>query len=168
MAKSYAETLDNVVLGGFNTAKTLINIANSFSKYYAYCNDFEKTLVNASEKVLGIVQNIKDSVYTVTYRIWGEVSSTEALLKEDVLKAMRNSFTYWYPMDLRCSGKDLIGNHLTMSLYNHAAVWNDHNYMVRSYYCNGYILVNGEKMSKRMKIFRKSLAVWIKVLIFAL
>ena len=28
-------------------------------------------------------------------------------------------------MDLRVSGKDLIGNHLTMSLYNHAAIWHD-------------------------------------------
>lgn len=32
---------------------------------------------------------------------------------------------YWYGVDLRCSGKDLIPNHLTMSLYNHAAVWKD-------------------------------------------
>ena len=30
---------------------------------------------------------------------------------------------YWYPLDLRCSGKDLIKNHLTMSLFNHAAIW---------------------------------------------
>jgi len=36
---------------------------------------------------------------------------------------MRKSFLYWYPMDLRCSGKDLIKNHLTMSLFNHAAIW---------------------------------------------
>ena len=36
---------------------------------------------------------------------------------------MRSEFQYWYPMDLRVSGKDLIGNHLTMCLYNHAAIW---------------------------------------------
>ena len=51
-------------------------------------------------------------------------------------------------MDLRCSGKDLIRNHLTMSLYNHAAIWEDKNMMPRSFYCNGHILVNGKKMSK--------------------
>ncbi len=46
-------------------------------------------------------------------------------------------------MDLRCSGKDLIRNHLTMSLYNHAAVWkNDPKFMPRGFFCNGY------KMSK--------------------
>lgn len=33
---------------------------------------------------------------------------------------MRKEFLYWYPMNLRCSGKDLIKNHLTMCLFNHA------------------------------------------------
>jgi leucyl-tRNA synthetase len=36
---------------------------------------------------------------------------------------MRREFSYWYPMDLRVSGKDLIFNHLTMSLFNHVAIW---------------------------------------------
>lgn len=38
--------------------------------------------------------------------------------KEKLLK-LREEFNYWYPLDLRCSGKDLIKNHLTMSLFNH-------------------------------------------------
>jgi len=42
---------------------------------------------------------------------------------EAQLKDMRYSFNYWYPMDLGVSGKDLIRNHLTMSLYNHEAIW---------------------------------------------
>lgn len=62
---------------------------------------------------------------------------------------MRNEFLYWYPMDLRCSGKDLIKNHLTMALFNHAAVFSDHPELwPRSYFTNGYILVDGDKMSK--------------------
>jgi methionyl-tRNA synthetase len=77
-----------------------------------------------------------------------ELDFSKCPIKENILKEMRNSFTYWYPMDLRCSGKDLIGNHLTMSLYNHAAVWNNFNYMNRGYFCNGYITVDKEKMSK--------------------
>ena len=72
----------------------------------------------------------------------------------NVLKEMRNSFTYWYPVDLRCSGKDLIGNHLTMSLYNHAVVWDkNEDYMTKAYFCNGYILVDGKKMSKSLGNF---------------
>ena len=36
---------------------------------------------------------------------------------------MRREFSYWYPVDLRVSGKDLIQNHLTYFLYNHQAIW---------------------------------------------
>lgn len=41
----------------------------------------------------------------------------------EYLATLKREFSYWYPLDLRVSGKDLIGNHLTMSLYNHAAIW---------------------------------------------
>mmetsp|Transcript_15483 Transcript_15483/g.10850 ORF Transcript_15483/g.10850 Transcript_15483/m.10850 type:complete len:243 (-) Transcript_15483:735-1463(-) len=67
---------------------------------------------------------------------------------EEQLSKLRHEFNYWYPMDMRCSGKDLIRNHLTMSLYNHAAIWNDKDKMTRSYFCNGYLMLNGAKMSK--------------------
>ena len=70
-------------------------------------------------------------------------------IPEESLKKLRQEFEYWYPLDLRTSGKDLIRNHLTMSLYNHAAVWEDHKYLPRGFFCNGWILVNGAKMSKQ-------------------
>jgi leucyl-tRNA synthetase len=55
-----------------------------------------------------------------------------------------------YPLDLRVSGKDLINNHLTMSLYNHAAMWPDQatTRWPRSFYTNGHLMINAEKMSK--------------------
>lgn len=65
-------------------------------------------------------------------------------IPEEKLQKLRHEFEYWYPLDLRCSGKDLIRNHLTMALYNHAAVWdNNANMMPRGFFCNGYVLVNG-------------------------
>jgi leucyl-tRNA synthetase len=65
------------------------------------------------------------------------------------LEPLRREFTYWYPMDLRVSGKDLIQNHLTMSLYNHAAIWGAApDRMPGGFFCNGHVLVDGEKMSK--------------------
>ena len=69
-------------------------------------------------------------------------------IPENKLKELKREFEYWYPMDLRVSAKDLIRNHLTMSLYNHQAIWEDPKKMARSYFCNGYITINGEKMSK--------------------
>ena len=35
-----------------------------------------------------------------------------------------------------------------MSLYNHAAIWEDTSMLPRGFFCNGYVLVNGKKMSK--------------------
>jgi len=71
-----------------------------------------------------------------------------------LLEEMRAEFRYWYPVDLRVSGKDLVGNHLTMCLYNHAMVWdNDDNKYPKSYCINGYVNLNGEKMSKSGGIF---------------
>ena len=63
---------------------------------------------------------------------------------------MREEFLYWYPLDLRVSAKDLVRNHLAMALFNHVAIWdNQPDKWPRSYYLNGYILVNGKKMSKQ-------------------
>lgn len=41
-----------------------------------------------------------------------------------------------------------------MALFNHAAIWQDPKYWPRSFFCNGYIMVNGEKMSKSKGNFR--------------
>jgi leucyl-tRNA synthetase len=68
---------------------------------------------------------------------------------QEILEKMKNEFRYWYPMNLRVSAKDLIPNHLTMALFNHAAIWQDEPGMwPRGYYCNGHVLVDAEKMSK--------------------
>jgi len=66
-----------------------------------------------------------------------------------LLEKMRREFEFWYPLDLRVSGKDLIRNHLTMALYNHAAIWEDRKDMwPKSYYTNGHVMVDAQKMSK--------------------
>jgi leucyl-tRNA synthetase len=65
------------------------------------------------------------------------------------LDRMQSEFRYWYPMNLRVSAKDLIPNHLTMALFNHAAIWEDEpDLWPRGYYCNGHVMVDAEKMSK--------------------
>ncbi|CAF4988381.1 unnamed protein product, partial [Rotaria sp. Silwood1] len=65
------------------------------------------------------------------------------------LDRLRNEFQYWYPVDLRSSGKDLIPNHLTYSIYNHTAIWPNHPELwPRAFRANGHLLLNSEKMSK--------------------
>ena len=75
-------------------------------------------------------------------------------LPVEIAASMRREFEYWYPVDLRVSAKDLIQNHLTMFLYNHAAIWpNDKSKWPRSIYCNGHIEVDNQKMSKSLGNF---------------
>lgn len=70
-------------------------------------------------------------------------------IARETLEKMRSEFRYWYPMNLRVSAKDLIPNHLTMALYNHAAIWDDEpGLWPQGYYTNGHVLVDAEKMSK--------------------
>ena len=72
-----------------------------------------------------------------------------ATIPLELLNKMRHEFEYWYPYDLRVSAKDLIPNHLTMSLYNHAEIWKDRPEMwPRGMYCNGHVMVDAVKMSK--------------------
>ncbi len=65
----------------------------------------------------------------------------------DLLGELQTEFKYWYPVDLRVSGKDLIGNHLPMTLYNHINIWPSHM-CPRNYSVNGHLLINNKKMSK--------------------
>lgn len=89
----------------------------------------------------------------MTHECWDYVFKKGAYpvgcnVSQENLSKLRHEFEYWYPMNLRVSGKDLIRNHLTMSLYNHAAMWSDLQMMPRGFYCNGYMVLNNEKMSK--------------------
>ena len=65
----------------------------------------------------------------------------------DILEKCSQEYHYWYPVDLRVSGIDLMPNHLVMSLYNHECVLGN-NSLPRNYYVNGHLLFEGKKMSK--------------------
>ncbi|CAL5874384.1 uncharacterized protein PFLUO_LOCUS8680 [Penicillium psychrofluorescens] len=68
-------------------------------------------------------------------------------ISKDALQQMRREFEYWYPLDVRVSGKDLIQNHLTFFLYIHLALFPP-EFWPRGVRANGHLLLNGEKMSK--------------------
>ncbi|XP_051960760.1 leucine--tRNA ligase, cytoplasmic-like isoform X2 [Xyrauchen texanus] len=68
--------------------------------------------------------------------------------KEHLLR-LRGEFEFWYPVDVRVSGKDLVPNHLSYYLYNHVAMWpNDSGKWPKAVRANGHLLLNSEKMSK--------------------
>ena len=68
-------------------------------------------------------------------------------LTEKRLREMRSEFTYWYPVDMRNSAKELIPNHLTFFAFHHAALFPEKHWP-RGFSVNGMIQVEGQKMSK--------------------
>ncbi|XP_004686902.1 PREDICTED: leucine--tRNA ligase, cytoplasmic [Condylura cristata] len=70
-------------------------------------------------------------------------------IPKEKLDQLKQEFEFWYPVDLRVSGKDLVPNHLSYYLYNHVAMWPEQSdkwpVAVRA---NGHLLLNSEKMSK--------------------
>lgn len=133
----------------------------------------------------------------------GKPAPSDCAVPADLLAKMRQEFEYWYPFDLRVSGKvcaecacaecvyvcatcicvllnarqhacsqrdmpvhflsttvsntpqDLIGNHLTMALYNHTAIWPDQpGKWPGAIRCNGHLMLNSEKMSKSKGNFK--------------
>jgi leucyl-tRNA synthetase len=57
------------------------------------------------------------------YIFFKEASLPKTTIPKEKLSTLKKVFNFWYPVDLRVSGKDLVPNHLTYFLYNHVAIW---------------------------------------------
>jgi len=64
-----------------------------------------------------------------------------------VLESMRQEFTYWYPVDLRNSAKELLPNHLTLFIFHHVALFPPEHWP-KAVAVNGMLMIEGKKMSK--------------------
>ncbi|KAG6781884.1 hypothetical protein POTOM_011269 [Populus tomentosa] len=107
-----------------------------------------------------LVESLSDSTiymayYTVAHLLHNEdiPYPTSSKIDSSVLDKMKKEFEYWYPFDLRVSGKDLIQNHLTFCVFNHTAIMAKHHWP-RGFRCNGHIMLNSEKMSKSTGNFK--------------
>ena len=76
----------------------------------------------------------------------GEVAGLTGL-SSDIIEQIRSDFDYWYPVDLRTSGKDLVANHLLFFLYHHVAIFPEQLWP-RAIAVNGFVSLEGQKMSK--------------------
>ncbi|XP_028521055.1 leucine--tRNA ligase, cytoplasmic isoform X2 [Apis cerana] len=83
------------------------------------------------------------------YIFFKDTKYPETKIKKEALDHMRREFNYWYPVDLRVSGKDLVQNHLTFFIYNHIAIWpKQPELWPKGIRVNGHLLLNSSKMSK--------------------
>lgn len=95
--------------------------------------------------------NIDDRLFD--YLLLGEGDPKNISVDAKLLNSMRREFTYWYPVDFRNSGKDLVQNHLAFFLFNHVAIFPE-KYWPRSIGVNGYVNIQKQKMSKSKGIFK--------------
>ncbi|MDC4231960.1 MAG: class I tRNA ligase family protein, partial [Nitrosopumilus sp.] len=68
---------------------------------------------------------------------------------EDVISMMKKEFAYFYPVDSRHSGRDLVQNHLSFFVLNHVAIF-EKKLWPKEIVVNGSVMMDGAKMSKSM------------------
>ncbi len=75
-----------------------------------------------------------------------EEVARETGIEQEIVENARESFEYWYPLDWRTSGHDLVQNHLTFMMFHHTALFEQKNWP-RGIATWGMGLLEGEKMS---------------------
>ena len=78
-----------------------------------------------------------------------ELAMQTSGLTKDIIKTMKDEFQYFYPVDSRHSGRDLVQNHLSFFVLNHVAIF-DKKLWPQEIVVNGSVMMDGAKMSKSM------------------
>lgn len=96
-------------------------------------------------------EELKDTVFD--YLLLGKGTVTEVAsdcnISAVLLEQIREEFSYFYPVDSRHSGRDLVPNHLSFFIFNHAAIFDRENWP-KQIVVNGSVLMEGKKMSKSL------------------
>jgi leucyl-tRNA synthetase len=97
------------------------------------------------------VDNIKDSFFDYIFLGNGSAThvATECKISISLLEEIRNEFSYFYPLDARHSGRDLVQNHLSFFIFNHVAIFRREDWP-KKIVVNGSVLMEGKKMSKSL------------------
>jgi len=118
-----------------------------YMSYYTIAHFLHKDIFGKERGVANVgPEQLTDEVWDWLFCRTEEIPKSTAIAHE-TLHAMRREFEYWYPLDVRISGKDLIQNHLVFFMYGHIALF-PQEYWPRAIRVNGHLLLNGEKMSK--------------------
>jgi len=122
-----------------------------------------------------IIESLSDSTiymafYTISHKITGNKLKPEQLtlsffdyvflgkggikktaketgISEDLLKSMRDEFTYWYPNDQRHTAPSHISNHLSFAIFHHVAIFPEKHWL-KCISLNEHVNLEGARMSK--------------------
>ncbi|TFY79564.1 hypothetical protein EWM64_g4448, partial [Hericium alpestre] len=117
-----------------------------YMAYYTVAHLLHRSLDGKVRGPLNIApEQMTDEVWDYIFTN-GEWPDSAPLPKEKA-DEMKRQFDYFYPFDVRSSGKDLINNHLTFANYVHVALFPEDKWPL-SMRANGHLMLNGKKMSK--------------------
>jgi len=122
-----------------------------YNAYYTFAHLVETQSPSGGPERAGVdAKDLSDAFFDHVLLGKGDASAAaRGSVTSDLIAQARREFTYWYPIDFRNSGKDLVQNHLTFLVFNHTAIWKDQpQYWPRGISVNGWVMVDGEKMSK--------------------
>ncbi|KAH9929466.1 leucine-tRNA ligase [Fomitopsis serialis] len=117
-----------------------------YMAYYPIVHFLQGNIDGSKRGTLDIApEQMTDEVWEYLYRNgpWPDPAPVE----KEKIDIMKREYDYFYPFEVRSSGKDLIPNNLTFCLYNHAALFPEDKWPL-SMRTNGHLMVNGQKMSK--------------------
>ncbi len=92
-------------------------------------------------------ENLSKEFFDYVFLGIGNAESSK--ISKELVEEIRKEFTYFYPVDSRHSGRDLVPNHLTFFVLNHVAIFPESNWP-QEIVVNGSVLMDGKKMSKSM------------------
>lgn len=78
-----------------------------------------------------------------------DVVARELRMSTTLLSQIRDEFLYFYPVDSRHSGRDLVPNHLSFFIFGHVAIF-EKKHWPKQIVINGSVLMGGKKMSKSL------------------
>ncbi len=92
---------------------------------------------------------LTDEVFDYVFLGIGKATeiAKKAKLDAKIIEEMHSEFMYFYPLDSRHSGRDLVPNHLTFMIFNHTAIFPE-KLWPRQIATNGSVMMEGAKMSK--------------------
>ena len=98
-----------------------------------------------------VAENLGDEFFDYVFLGEGDSKkiSSSSKISHDILENIKNEFQYFYPVNARHSGRDLVPNHLTFFVFNHIAIF-PKKYWPEEIVVNGSVLMEGKKMSKSM------------------
>lgn len=93
-------------------------------------------------------EKLKPAFFDYVFRGEGTIEEVEEKtgIERETIEKSKESFDYWYPLDWRTSGQDLIQNHLTFMMYHHTALFKEADWP-QGIATWGMGLLEGEKMS---------------------